>query len=312
MQTTNTILMIRPVRFDLNEQTVASNAFQQRHRTESGEAIQRFAQAEFDEFVHRLRQAGVRVIVFDDTLEPATPDSIFPNNWVSFHSNATVYLYPMQALNRRLERRIDILTALQQQYGYDIQRIEDISSPAEAENQFLEGTGSMVLDRQHRLAYACLSPRTQEPLLRQWCALAGYQPVIFHAQDAAGQEIYHTNVLMCIANRYAVICTDAIRDITERETVIAALETTQHEVIAISLDQMNQFAGNLLQVHTDTGEPLLVLSQQAADALTDTQRQALTRYNALLSSPIPTIERYGGGSARCMMAEVFLPLHQQE
>lgn len=307
MQTTNTILMIRPVRFDLNEQTVASNAFQQRTRTESGETIQQAAQVEFDTFVVRLRQAGVRVLVFDDTLEPATPDSIFPNNWVSFHQSGLVYLYPMQAANRRLERRSDILTALQTDYNYTIKAQHDLSSPAESEGIFLEGTGSMVLDRQHRRAYACLSPRTHLQLLQQWCEHAGYTPIAFHAVDEQGQAIYHTNVVMCVGDRYAVVCTDAIADADERKLVTDSLEATGHEVIIITWEQMNRFAGNMLQVHNQHGEPLLVMSQQAYDALTTEQRQRLEKYNPLLYSPIPTIERYGGGSARCMMAEVFLP-----
>ncbi len=307
MQTTHTILMIRPVRFDLNEQTVASNAFQQRTRTESGDAIQQAAQAEFDAFINHLRQAGVRVIVFDDTLEPATPDSIFPNNWVSFHQNGEVYLYPMQAANRRLERRPDLIAALKTEYGYQTLHLTDLSKPAEDNEVFLEGTGSMVLDRQHRLAYACLSPRTHEDLLRQWCALAGYTPIVFHAHDAGGQEIYHTNVVMCVADRYAVVCLAAIRNATERQYVSEQLENTGHELIDISLEQMNRFAGNMLQVHNNKGKTLLVMSKQAHDALDKSQQQRLQSYNDLLYSPIPTIERYGGGSARCMMAEVFLP-----
>lgn len=305
MQTTNTILMIRPVRFDLNEQTVASNAFQQRQRTESGEVIQQAAQTEFDQFVHRLKQAGVNVIVVDDTIEPATPDSIFPNNWISFHSNADIYLYPMQAPNRRLERRPDIIKHLQDK-GFQVKQIQDLSH-SEQENIFLEGTGSMVLDRTNKKVYACLSPRTDAQLLQKWCNAANYNPIVFHAHDANGQEIYHTNVVMCIASQYAVICLEAIKDTAERQKVSDALTASKHEIIEISLEQMNSFAGNMLQVHNNAGKPLLVMSQQAYDALNDTQRQTLHQYNDIVSSPIPTIERYGGGSARCMMAEVFLP-----
>ncbi len=305
MQNTNTILMIRPVRFDLNEQTVASNAFQQRERTESGDAIQKAARAEFDQFVKRLKKEGVQVIVFDDTLEPATPDSIFPNNWVSFHQDATVYLYPMQALNRRLERRMDIIKGLQAR-GFSVKNIRDTSN-SEADNMFLEGTGSMVLDRTNRKVYACLSPRTHPQLLDKWCAEMNYTPIVFHAHDANGQEIYHTNVVMCVADGYAVVCMEAVRDAQERENIEQALEETGHEIVEISLDQMNRFAGNMLQVRTDKDIPLLVMSEQAYDALDIGQVFVIQSYNPILSSPIPTIERYGGGSARCMMAEVFLP-----
>lgn len=307
-QNTSSVMMIRPVRFDLNEQTTASNAFQQTTRTETGDVIQQRALAEFDGLVEALRRVGVEVIVFEDTPEPVTPDSIFPNNWVSFHADGRVFLYPMQALNRRLERRTDILDTLQHTYRFDITQVVDISAEAEAQNLFLEGTGSMILDRANALVYACLSPRTNESLLRQWCHLANMTPVVFDAADQHGLAIYHTNVVMCLGDTFAVICLDAIPKSSERENVCQSLQSTGHEVIAISLEQMNHFAGNMLQLQNEQGEKVLVMSSQAFNALNTEQVQILQKHQQhLVHAPIDTIERYGGGSARCMIAEVFLP-----
>lgn len=308
VQTTNSILMIRPVNFDLNEQTMDSNAFQQRERSTDRQTIQQNAQLQFDNFVTRLQKAGITVIVVEDTPDPPTPDSIFPNNWVSFHSNGTVFTYPMQALNRRKERRQDILDLLASKHDLYISKIRDFSSEHENYDRFLEGTGSMVLDRVNSIAYACLSPRTDLLVLTQWCLASGYEAVPFIAKDEHSRAIYHTNVVMCIGQTFAVVCLEAIPDKAEQKTVVEKLEKSGHELIPITLQQMNSFAGNMLQVHNNKNEKILVMSQQAYQSLTPEQIHTLKKHNShILYSDISTIEQYGGGSARCMMAEVFLP-----
>ncbi len=301
-QTTSTILMIRPVNFGFNEQTAGSNAFQNRNAVQ--QKVQDKALTEFDNLVNVLRENGVEVIVIDDTPEPHTPDSIFPNNWVSFHQDGNVFLYPMMAENRRLERREDIIMQLEDEFK--IKHIIDLSR-FEHEHKFLEGTGSMVLDRENKIAYACLSPRTDKDVLDLFCAQSGYKPVLFHAVDENGMDIYHTNVLMCIGSKFAVICLDSIADEKEKAEVIASLKATNKEIVAISFAQMNQFAGNMLELKNKAGESLLVMSQNAYQSLTQGQKTTLEKYCKIVYVDINTIENNGGGSARCMIAEVHLP-----
>jgi hypothetical protein len=293
--------MIRPVNFGFNEQTAGSNAFQTRNEQQH---VQAKARQEFDDLVSILRKNDVEVIVIDDTTEPHTPDSIFPNNWVSFHNDGTVFLYPMMAENRRLERREDIIMQLEDEFK--IKHVIDLSH-FENESRFLEGTGSMVLDRDNKIAYACLSPRTNKKVFDEFCKDSGYHSVLFHAVDQNGMDIYHTNVLMCIGSLFAVICLDSIKDATEKQNVIKSLQSTQKQIVAISFEQMNQFAGNMLEVQNKDGESLLVMSKSAWESLNDEQRAILSSFSRPIYSDISTIENNGGGSARCMMAEVHLP-----
>ncbi|HVS91715.1 MAG TPA: arginine deiminase-related protein [Mucilaginibacter sp.] len=301
-QTTSTILMIRPVNFGFNEQTAGSNAFQNPNAVQ--QQVQDKALREFDQMVALLRENGVEVIVIDDTAEPHKPDSIFPNNWVSFHADGTVFLYPMMAENRRLERREDIITQLEDEFK--VKHVIDLSH-FEREHKFLEGTGSMVLDRENKIAYACLSPRTNRDVLEEFCLDSGYKPVLFHAVDEKGTDIYHTNVLMCIASSFAVICMDCIQDKKEKEAVLTSFQSTQKQVVTITFGQMNHFAGNMLEVQNKAGERLLVMSKSAWDSLNYEQKAILSSFCKPVYADIGTIEANGGGSARCMMAEVHLP-----
>ncbi|WP_026997493.1 citrulline utilization hydrolase CtlX [Flectobacillus major] len=304
-QTTSNILMIRPVRFGFNEQTAESNAFQNAlFGQQTQQQAQQQALAEFDEMVDQLQKFGVNVIVVEDTTEPYTPDSIFPNNWISFHNNGTVITYPMQAHNRRQERREDIIELLGQ--SFYINRRIDLSG-FEDKNQFLEGTGSMVLDRKHKIAYACLSPRTHEAVLQEFSVQMNYEIVKFTAVDASGKQVYHTNVLMCIGDMFAVICLDAIPDLDERLMVRNSLESSGKQIIEISIEQMNQFAGNMLEIKSEKGEKMLVMSDAAFQSLTPKQLQSLNEYCSIHHFNLSMIEGNGGGSARCMMAEVHLP-----
>jgi len=300
-QSTNHILMIRPVDFKFNEQTARNNKFQIAS-TETN--VQTEALKEFDAFVDLLRKNDVDVTVVDDTLEPETPDSIFPNNWVSFHEDGSVYLYPMFSENRRLERRKEILDGLKNKF--EVSHISDLSF-YEHQHAFLEGTGSMVLDRTNKIAYACLSVRTDEEVLNNFCMLTGYEPVAFQAVDATNFPIYHTNVMMCIGDRFAVICLDSIKDPEEKLNVSISLKGSGKEIIEISLEQMNKFAGNMLQVSNMEGESLLVMSEQAYLSLNDEQIASLEQYSRIIYAPLYTIEKNGGGSARCMLAEIHLP-----
>jgi hypothetical protein len=302
IQSTSHLLMIRPVNFGFNEQTAESNAFQ--NRNAQSESANNQAQKEFDGMVNILRENGVDITVVDDTMEPHTPDSIFPNNWVSFHSDGQVFLYPMQAENRRLERREDIINGLED--CFKVKHVIDLSR-FEEENKFLEGTGSMVLDRENKIAYACISPRTDRELLQIFCEHTGYAPVTFDAADEHGKAIYHTNVLMCIGSGFATICLDSIPNPHEKQVVKDSLLSTHKEIIDISFDQMNHFAGNMLEVKNKSGETLIVMSKNAHDALLGDQKTILTKYGKLVYADINTIETIGGGSARCMMAEVHLP-----
>jgi hypothetical protein len=292
--------MIRPVNFGFNAQTAVNNAFQV---AGADLAAQEKAQQEFDDFVAILTKNGVHVMVVNDTPEPHTPDSIFPNNWVSFHDNGTIFLYPMFAANRRHERKPQVIEQVAQHFS--INDMVDLSQ-YENDNIFLEGTGSMVLDRGNRIAYACLSPRTDKRVLEAFCEKAHYEPVSFTATDDKGRAIYHTNVMMCVADLYVVICLDSIAGHEERDMVVNTIRQSGKDIIPISFDQMNHFAGNMLQVQNDEDEKLLVMSSQAFRSLTGEQVQQLQSYNKIIHSPLTTIETNGGGSARCMMAEIFL------
>lgn len=305
MQTTSHILMIRPVNFSFNAETAVNNAFQQDPGDDgSGDAgTQRQALAEFNNFVALLRDNGVDVTVIDDTPDPYTPDSIFPNNWISFHEGGLVCLYPIFAVNRRLERKPGVLQQLGR--AFRIGQTLDFSS-YEKEGLFLEGTGSMVLDRDNKIAYACLSPRTDQSVLLDFCAKTGYRPELFDAVDSRRQAIYHTNVMMCVADRYVVVCLDSLPVEAERRHLSATILDSGKGLIPISLQQMDRFAGNMLQVNNQQGERLLVMSSQAYDSLSPEQIRHLSSYNRILHSPLTTIETNGGGSARCMMAEIHL------
>jgi hypothetical protein len=300
MQTTSYILMIRPVNFGFNAETAVNNAFQVAGK---GLAAQEKALKEFDDLVMILRKNGVHVMVVNDTPEPHTPDSIFPNNWISFHETGTIFLYPMFAANRRKERKPQVLQQLAEQFV--ISNTIDLSQH-EAGNIFLEGTGSMVLDRDNKIAYACLSPRTDKKVLQDFCEKAHYQPVVFTATDDKNRPIYHTNVMMCVADLYVVICLDSLDDAMERDIVADTIRRSGKDIIPINFDQMNHFAGNMLQVQNEEGEKLLVMSSQAYHSLNPEQVQQLESYNPIVHSSLNTIETNGGGSARCMMAEVFL------
>ena len=301
MQSTNNILMIRPVNFGFNAQTAGSNAFQV--MDEDQQAVQQQAVQQFDGFVHILRDNGLNVTVIDDTPEPHTPDSIFPNNWVSFHNNGDIFLYPMQAQNRRLERREDIIRELEERFKAN--HIIDLSR-FEAQDKFLEGTGSMVLDRENKIAYACISPRTNAEVLKAFCDYTGYSAVTFDAHDENGKAIYHTNVLMCVGSKFGVICLDSITNPREKDTVIRSLRSTNKAIIDITFEQMNRFAGNMLEVQNAAGETLIVMSAAAYSALTTVQKETLQQYGKLVYADISTIEGNGGGSARCMIAEIHL------
>lgn len=304
MQHSAHLLMIQPVRFEYNAETAVNNSFQT-ISAEAANEIQQKAQAEFDAFIALLRSKDIDVTVVKDTPDPHTPDSVFPNNWISFHEPGTICLYPMFAANRRLERKQHVLDTLSEKFR--IEKQIDFTAH-EAENLFLEGTGSMVLDRDNRIAYACLSPRTNLIVLENFCKRMGYQAVTFHSVDGNHQPIYHTNVMMCVADSYAVICLQSIPDAAERIMVKDSLLQNGKTIIEISTDQMNHFAGNMLQVHNRKGEKFLVMSSQAYRSLTPQQLSDIEQFNPIIHSDITTIETNGGGSARCMMAEIFLEL----
>ncbi len=307
-QTTNSILMIRPVAFRMNEQTAVNNYYQKVLDGLSPETVNEKAQQEFDAFVAKLRKAGVNVIVVNDTLEPNTPDSIFPNNWISFHENGDVVLYPMFAENRRAERREDILDILEDE-GFEINEIMDYTL-AEEDNVFLEGTGSLLLDRENGKAYCALSPRADEELMIEFCEDFEFTPVIFEAFQTVNGErklIYHTNVMMCLGDTFAVICADCIDDKKERKMVLDSLRGDDKEVILITEEQVNNFAGNMLEVKGKNDERFLVMSESAYKSLTKKQIAQLEAHVEIIHSSLDTIEACGGGSARCMMAEIFLP-----
>lgn len=305
MQTTDTVLMIEPIAFGYNAETAENNYFQVE---EKGADIQSKALAEFKIFVEKLKSKGINVISIKDTIDPHTPDSIFPNNWVSFHKDGKVVLYPMFASNRRVERREDIIENIKNQ-GFEVTEIDDWSLP-EIQGHFLEGTGSMIFDHDNKIAYGSVSLRLDENLFREFCSKYGFTPVVFHSFQTVGEErlpIYHTNVMMCVADKFVVICLDCIDDETERNNVIETIKNSGKEIIEISEAQMQQFAGNMLQVQNQKGERFLVMSQTAYQSLNAEQISNIEKYCEIIYSDLNTIEVNGGGSARCMLAEVFLP-----
>ena len=303
MQTTDTVLMIEPAAFGFNAETAQNNYFQV--NSENAETQNRALQ-EFNNFVEKLRSKGINVITMKDTLEPHTPDSIFPNNWISMHSDGTVVLYPMCAVNRRWERRNDILEILKR--NFSVKEIIDFSAP-ENDGKFLEGTGSMIFDHDNKLAYGSVSLRLDEQLFREFCEKFGFTPVVFHSYQTANNErlpIYHTNVMMCVADQFVVICLDCIDDETERVNVVNAIVNSGKEIIEISESQMQRFAGNMLQLQNPEGKKFLVMSLSAYQSLTPEQISNIEKYSEIIYSDLETIETNGGGSARCMLAEVFL------
>ena len=298
--------MIRPVRFQSNPLTAASNRFQGQNAS-SPEQQQIDAEAEFDRLAAALEAGGITVVQIDDTEEPHTPDAVFPNNWVSFHADGTVVLYPMEAPNRRTERRPDVVDTLANQYGFQVREIVDFSHH-ERNGHFLEGTGSLVLDRANRIAYACLSSRTHLDPLGDFAQRLDYEVIAFDAVDRNGAAIYHTNVLMNIGEELAVVCDEAIPRDNQREAVIQSLEETGHEVITLTFDQMDSFAGNMLELRSSSGQRLITMSEQARDSLTKSQLEKISAYAQVISAPIENIESSAGGSVRCMLAEIHLPL----
>ncbi len=300
MQTTSHILMIRPSHFDFNKETAVNNSFQ----INTGDhLVPEKALNEFDQFVIKLRSYDIDVTVVQDTADPYTPDSIFPNNWISFHSEDTICLYPMFAENRRKERKQSVLDQISSKFV--LTNTIDFTEQEERA-RFLEGTGSMVLDREHKIAYACLSVRTDENILQQFCDEMGYTPLVFEAVDADKYPIYHTNVMMCVADQFVVICLDSIHNQDEKDILIKTLLRTGKVIIQISIDQMNHFAGNMLQLENNSGTKYLVMSTQAFQSLTEEQIKQIKVFNEIIHSDISTIEKNGGGSARCMIAEIFL------
>ncbi len=308
-QITSTLLMIRPIQFRFNEQTAVNNYYQKVIDNISPEEVITAAQTEFDNFVQVLRANGIEVVVVEDTADPDTPDSIFPNNWVSFHADGSIGLYPMYAENRRLERRDDIFELLKKQFDFSWSQKIDFTY-LEKDGQFLEGTGSMILDRENKIAYAAISLRTHQEAFSTFCQKFGYQGVTFVANqsvDGRRLPIYHTNVMMCVGDAFAVICLDSIDNNEERENVVANLERTGKDIIAISESQKEHFAGNMLQVKNERDESFLVMSSAAYQSLNQDQITIINKYCTIIHSPLDTIEALGGGSARCMMAEIFLP-----
>lgn len=320
MQTTNRVLMVRPVNFSFNSQTAANNAFQQEGYTEQA---QDRALKEFDNYVELLREAGVDVIVVEDTPEPHTPDSIFPNNWFSTHTpeeagsflseeeaaegTTAVVLYPMYAPNRREERCKNVLPRLSEHYEGNY-KVLDLSG-YEKDNMFLEGTGSLILDRENKVAYGCISPRTNEDIVEKWAEMFDYDYCLFEATDSNGTPIYHTNVMMWTGKEFAVVCLDAVEDIDQRMSLIESLEEYDKEIIEISLDQMESFAGNMLELEGKDKEgnphPVIVMSKTAFESLDNEQLYTLQNYATIVAPDLEYIEKNGGGSARCMIAEIF-------
>lgn len=297
--------MVEPIAFGFNSQTAKNNYFQIEQKNID---LQEKAFTEFKNFVDKLVHKGIKVITVKDTLNPHSPDSIFPNNWVSFHEDGKVVLYPMFAENRRVERRKDILEIIKNE-GFTINKIDDISS-TEQQGKYLEGTGSMIFDHDYKIAYGSVSLRLDEDLFRDFCAKNGFQPVVFHSYQSVGNErlpIYHTNVMMCVAEEFVVICLDCIDDEMEREKVQEIIKSTNKEIIEISEEQLQQFAGNMLQVQNNGGEKFLVMSETAYKSLTKVQIEKIENYCEIIYADLNTIETNGGGSARCMLAEVFLP-----
>lgn len=308
-QLASTVLMIRPARFESNPLTAESNQFQSEPDASPREQ-QQHALAAFDGLVEALRANAVDVIVVDDTSEPRCPDAVFPNNWLSTHADGRVVMYAMEAENRRTERRTDIIEALADEYGFHVSEVIDLSYH-EAAGEFLEGTGSVVLDRVHRVAYACLSSRTHLEALADFAQRLGYEVVAFEATDQNGQPIYHTNVMMSVGESLAIICSESIGDEDQRRAVLESLAATGHDVLHLSLDQVAAFAGNMLELRNTRGERLVAMSRQAWDSLDDDQHARLRANGGVVTSPIDDIEFASGGSVRCMLAEVHLPKRTQ-
>jgi len=302
-QTASAVLMIRPAHFGSNAETLGSNYFQNAAPADADVAAK--AQREFGALAARLGAAGVRVHSFQGQPGAPVPDEVFPNNWLSLHADGTAVLYPMMAESRRRERRPELLDALRRQHGYRVERIVDLT-PLERQGKYLEGTGSLVLDRAQRIAYACVSPRTHPEALGEFGLELDYEIVAFEATDRDGRTIYHTNVLMSVGTRFVAICANAIRDAAERKELLDRLEASGREVIDLSFDQLHAFAGNLLALSASNRE-VIALSTAALASLDETQTDALGRYGELVAADIGTIEKHGGGSVRCMLAEVHLP-----
>ena len=291
--------MIQPVSFSFNAETAVNNAFQ----AESHDGnVQEKALHEFNDMVALLQDNGIDVTVMKDTLAPYTPDAVFPNNWISFHQHQTICLYPMFAENRRQERKPALIEALKTRLH--IQKVIDFTY-FEKEHLFLEGTGSMVLDRSNDIAYAGISPRTSEKALDAFCKAMEYTPVVFEAYDKKGIPVYHTNVMMCVAENYAVICLESVASDAQKAMLTGTLTNSGKALIPVSFEQMDQFAGNMLQLENRQGEKLLVMSSRAYASLTAAQISQMQQYSRILHSPLATIESNGGGSARCMIAEIF-------
>ena len=304
-QLASAVLMIKPVRFQSNPLTAASNRFQGRN-TSSPEQQQIDSVAEFDGLRRVLEENGVKVVQFDDTLEPHTPDSVFPNNWVSFHADGTAVLYPMEAPNRRPERRLEIIEQLVTDHQYQVRQLTDLTQH-EDKGQFLEGTGSLVLDRVNHIAYACLSSRTNIDALGDFAQRLDYEIVAFDALDSDDAPIYHTNVLMNVGEELAVICADVIAREDQRKAVLQSLNSTGHEVVLLSFAQLEAFAGNMLELRSSSGERLIAMSEQARNSLDDEQLSKIEASARIISAPIDKIESSAGGSVRCMLAEIHLP-----
>lgn len=302
-QTTTHILMVRPASFGYNQQTAVNNAFQEEPDNQSAHVIKDKAIEEFNSFVHLLRAAGVNVIVIEDTPEPVKPDAVFPNNWITTHPNGVVITYPMFAPIRRLERRDSILEQLKNKF---IVKDHIHLEQYEKENKFLEGTGSIILDRNNKVAYACISDRTDEELFNRFCEYISFKPMLFHSVDDNGIPVYHTNVMMAMGTKYVIICMDSVKDAEENKQLRASFKAGGKKVIDISFKQMNAFAGNMLEVENDQGDTLLVMSEQAYLSLQDDQINQICSHTDILYAPIYNIEKYGGGGVRCMMAEIFL------
>jgi len=302
-QLTDTIIMVRPCNFRYNIQTASDNVYQKKILNFSDTDVQEKAQVEFDNFVNILRGNLINVIVFEDTLTPHTPDSVFPNNWISTHHNGNIVLYPMFASNRRLERRMDIVNFLKEEF--EVKNTIDDMLKFEKNGQYLEGTGSMVLDREHGIVYACLSKRSDLSLLNYWCEKMSFELIFFRAKDG-NKDIYHTNVLMSICKDLVFICLDTISDEEEKEQLLTSFQTTNKKVIDISITQMNSFLGNVLELKNSQGESFLIMSTSAFNSLSSEQNLIINQYVKILHSSLNVIEHFGGGSARCMIAEVFL------
>lgn len=294
--------MVRPFRFAFNKETAGNNHFQQLVEADP-ETVALKALNEFDTFVNQLRGKDVEVFVVQDTPYPETPDSIFPNNWFSSHLSGELVLYPMFAENRRLERKPEVLELLTREIGH--RKVTDLTH-WESKDEFLEGTGSMVLDRVKRIAYCCRSPRTSEKVLGDYCARLNYDPLLFNAVDKNDSPIYHTNVMMAVGTQLAIVCLEAVKDENERQKLASRLTSTGKIIVDISLDQVNRFAGNMLEVKSRNGRPVMVMSASARSALTEEQENIISTYSTILSVSLTTIETNGGGSARCMMAEIFV------